>query len=261
MEELFVHTTEVHCLTPHYEGHQHHHYHQLWHSDQLHWLGFCMTKSDPHPTPSQPFSHQKYRSNLKYHLLIWGHCLYPTRKHHPKGSFLCHQWRKRKHYPGTSVVGSGEPCYQLEKGNGDHPLIQRPNTRTYCLTLDWMCLLPIQEYPSCHPPINPRKETTLDYKEQTGLCWYLDTELPEKFTEWAMDSYVINCIQQCRLKFLTPTATATIHKLTMSTDLAMQAEATKPRKTLPAEYAEFAQVFSKEATDHVSPSQPYDCYA
>ena len=44
----------------------------------------------------------------------------------------------------------------------------------------------------------------------------------------------------------------------MSTDLTMQAEATKPNKTLPAEYAEYAQVFSKEATNHVPPSRPYD---
>ena len=40
----------------------------------------------------------------------------------------------------------------------------------------------------------------------------------------------------------------------MSTDLAMQVEAAKPKKTLPAEYAEYAQVFSKEATGHVPPS-------
>ena len=57
---------------------------------------------------------------------------------------------------------------------------------------------------------------------------------------------------------MTPLATTTLHKLTMSTDLAMQAELTKPKKTLPAEYAEYAQVFSKEATDHVPPSHPYD---
>ena len=44
----------------------------------------------------------------------------------------------------------------------------------------------------------------------------------------------------------------------MSTDLAMQAEAVKPKKTLLAEYAEYAQVFSKEATDHVPPSQSYN---
>ena len=44
----------------------------------------------------------------------------------------------------------------------------------------------------------------------------------------------------------------------MSTDLAMQAEVMKPKKTLPAENAEYTQVFSKEATDHIPPSQPYD---
>ena len=53
-------------------------------------------------------------------------------------------------------------------------------------------------------------------------------------------------------------AATTIHKLTMSTDLAMQAEAMKPKKTLPVEYTKFAQVFSKEATDHVPPPRPYD---
>ena len=38
----------------------------------------------------------------------------------------------------------------------------------------------------------------------------------------------------------------------------MQAEAAKPKKTLPAEYAEYAQVFSKEATGHIPPSRPYN---
>ena len=51
---------------------------------------------------------------------------------------------------------------------------------------------------------------------------------------------------------------ATIHKLTMSTNLAMQAKVAKPKKTLPAKYAKFTQVFSKEATDYVPPSQPFD---
>ena len=44
----------------------------------------------------------------------------------------------------------------------------------------------------------------------------------------------------------------------MSTNLAMQAEAMKAKKTLLAEYAEYAQVFSKEATGHIPPSRPYD---
>ena len=73
-----------------------------------------------------------------------------------------------------------------------------------------------------------------------------------------MDSFIINCIQRCGSKFLTPAATATMNKLTMSTDLAMKAEAKKPKKTLPPEYTEYAQVFSKEATDHVPPCRPYD---
>ena len=83
-------------------------------------------------------------------------------------------------------------------------------------------------------------------------------EPPEHFVEQAVDVFVINCIQKCRSCFMTPLATATFHKLTMSMDLAMQAELTKPKKTLPAEYAEYAQVFSKEATNHIPPSHPYD---
>ena len=57
---------------------------------------------------------------------------------------------------------------------------------------------------------------------------------------------------------MTPLAAVTLNKLIMSTNLAMQAEAVKPNKTLPTEYTEYAQVFSKEATDHIPPSQPYD---
>ena len=66
-----------------------------------------------------------------------------------------------------------------------------------------------------------------------------------------MDSFIINHIQKCGSHFITPLAAATLNKLTMSTDLAMQAEVAKPKKTLLAEYTEYAQVFSKEATDHV----------
>ena len=58
-------------------------------------------------------------------------------------------------------------------------------------------------------------------------------------------------------QFTNPQAMAMINKLTMSTDLAMQAEAAKP-KTLLAEYAKFTQVFLKEATDHAPPSQTFD---
>ena len=108
------------------------------------------------------------------------------------------------------------------------------------------------------PTANPHKEITLNFEEQASLCWYLSTELLEHFTEQAVDYFIINWIQKCGSCFINPQAAATLNKLTMSTDLAMQAEATKPKKTLPPEYTEFAQVFSKAAKDHVSPSQPYD---
>ena len=91
-----------------------------------------------------------------------------------------------------------------------------------------------------------------------GFCQYLSAKLPDSFTEQAVNSFIINCIQRCGSHFITPLTAATLNKLTMSTDLAMQAEATKPKKTLPTEYVEYTHIFSKEATDHIPPSRPYD---
>ena len=44
----------------------------------------------------------------------------------------------------------------------------------------------------------------------------------------------------------------------MATELAIAMEKAKPKVSLPSEYADFAQVFSKEATAHVPLSHPYD---
>ena len=44
----------------------------------------------------------------------------------------------------------------------------------------------------------------------------------------------------------------------MATELAIATEKAKPKVSLPSEYADFTQVFSKEATDHVPPSRPYN---
>ena len=49
-----------------------------------------------------------------------------------------------------------------------------------------------------------------------------------------------------------------IARLTTATELAIANEAAKPKPTLPPEYAPFASVFLKEATDHIPPSRPYD---
>ena len=135
-----------------------------------------------------------------------------------------------------------------------------PPTKDQSLTFSFAHLAECASYlskntcPVSTQIINPRKETTLNPVEQTGFCQYLSTELPDSFTERAVDSFIINHIQKCGSRFITPLTAATLNKLTMSTDLAMQAEATKPKKTLPIEYAEYAHVFSKEATDHVPPS-------
>ena len=47
-------------------------------------------------------------------------------------------------------------------------------------------------------------------------------------------------------------------KIITATKLAVAAEKGKPKQTLPPEFADFALVPSKEATDHVPPSRPYD---
>ena len=47
-------------------------------------------------------------------------------------------------------------------------------------------------------------------------------------------------------------------KLTTATKLAAAAEKAKPPVTLSQEFSEYAKVFSKEATNHVPPSHPYD---
>ena len=146
------------------------------------------------------------------------------------------------------------PIINWKKGT-----IAIPPTKDQSLALSFAHLA--ERAKNIHPTtstINPQKETTLNQEEQTGLCWYLSAESPEHFTKRAVDSFIINRIQRRGSHFITPLAAATLNKLTMSTDLAMQAEAAKPKKTLPAEYAEYAQVFSKEATDHVPLSQPYD---
>ena len=49
-----------------------------------------------------------------------------------------------------------------------------------------------------------------------------------------------------------------IAKLTTVTELAITTEKVKPKVSLLLEYANFAQVFLKEATNHVPPSHPYD---
>jgi hypothetical protein len=70
-----------------------------------------------------------------------------------------------------------------------------------------------------------------------------------------VNNHTINHIIHCGSSIIPQT---TIAKLTTSTKLAMATELAKPKKVLPTEYSRFTKVFSKEATEHVPPSQPYD---
>ena len=49
-----------------------------------------------------------------------------------------------------------------------------------------------------------------------------------------------------------------ITKITTATELAAAAKKAKPKQTLPSKVTDFTLVFSKEGTDHVPPSRPYD---
>ena len=49
-----------------------------------------------------------------------------------------------------------------------------------------------------------------------------------------------------------------VARLTTAIELAATAEKVKPPVVLPKEFSKFAKVFSKEATNHIPPSQPYD---
>ena len=46
-----------------------------------------------------------------------------------------------------------------------------------------------------------------------------------------------------------------VAKLTMVTELAIATKKAKPKVLLPSEYADYAQVFSKKATDHIPPDK------
>ena len=49
-----------------------------------------------------------------------------------------------------------------------------------------------------------------------------------------------------------------VAKLTIAIELAIITEKAKPKVSLLIEYADYAKVFSKVATDHIPPSCPYN---
>ena len=89
------------------------------------------------------------------------------------------------------------------------------------------------------------------------LFAYNDWETESEYITRARQNHAIHRIIRCGSRFI-PVGSPIIAKLTTATELAAAAEKSKPKATLPPEYSFFASVFSKEATDHVPPSRPYD---
>ena len=86
---------------------------------------------------------------------------------------------------------------------------------------------------------------------------YLNQETKSQYICQALDNHAIHRIIQCGSHFL-PSNSPVIACLTTTTELAIATEKAKPKLSLSPEYAPFASVFLKQATDHVPPSRPYD---
>ena len=101
------------------------------------------------------------------------------------------------------------------------------------------------------------KHVNVDMAKEDHLGTYLDQETESQYIRQALNNRTIHRIIRCGSRFL-PNNSPVIAHLTTATELAIATEAAKPKPTLPPEYAPFASVFLKEATDHVPPSHPYD---
>ena len=93
--------------------------------------------------------------------------------------------------------------------------------------------------------------------KEDHLGSYLNQETESQYIHWALDNHAIHQIIRCGSCFL-PSISPVITCLTTTTELAIATKKAKPKPLLPPEYAPYASVFLKEATDHVPPSHPYD---
>ena len=101
------------------------------------------------------------------------------------------------------------------------------------------------------------KYVNVDTVYDSRLYDYLDHDTEDQYVQSSLRNHLINWIVQGDCKWFLPNSPM-VTKLITTTKLAIATEKTKPRVILPSEYANFAQVFSKEAIDHVPPSRPYN---
>ena len=107
------------------------------------------------------------------------------------------------------------------------------------------------------PSIKPPQHVDVNAINDQHLFAYNNWETENKYICRARQNRAIYQINRCESHFILA-GLLIIAKLTTATELATAAEKSKPKATLPPEYSSFASVFSKEATDHVPPSRPYD---
>ena len=107
------------------------------------------------------------------------------------------------------------------------------------------------------PSVKTPRHTNVNTIVDQHLFAYNNWETENEYITCARQNRAIYQIIRCGSRFI-PAGSPIIAKLTTAMELAAAAGKSKPKPTLPPEYSSFASVFSKEATDHVPPSRPYD---
>ena len=107
------------------------------------------------------------------------------------------------------------------------------------------------------PSVKPPRHINVNAIVNQHLFAYNDWETENEYISRAKQNRAIYRIIRCGSRFI-PAGSPIIAKLTNATELVAAAEKSKPKVTLPPKYSSFASVFSKEATDHVPSSRPYD---
>ena len=119
---------------------------------------------------------------------------------------------------------------------------------------------------SCHDShfqkssYRPPRHTHVNVITDSQLFEYNRWEEESQFLACADTNQTLHRIIICGSRFLYRgfPLEEKISKITTATELAAAAEKAKPKQALPPEFADYTSVFSKEATDHVPPSRPYD---
>jgi hypothetical protein len=103
--------------------------------------------------------------------------------------------------------------------------------------------------PPCHVKVHPIHNKKL-YR-------FLGFETESQFLDRATVNRVLCQVMRCGSRFI-PKGSPLVARLTTATNLAIKMEKSKPKATLPPEYAAFLSVSSEEASLRLPPSRPYD---